>query len=64
MFLNFDLGLKFTKIYNLDGDVRGAHSRRAVVLLERGQLEDKHLRLMEENLVRWVLLASINYKPV
>ena len=33
-------------------DVRDHHARRAVILMERSQLEDKHLRLMEENLVR------------
>ena len=39
-------------LLNLESNVRDPHARRAVVLLERGQLEDKHLRLMEENLVR------------
>ena len=35
-------------VLDLESDVRDPHARRAVVLLERGQLEDKHLRLMEE----------------
>ena len=38
-------------IFRTEGDLRDPHARRAVVVMERAQLEDKHLRLMEENLV-------------
>lgn len=35
-----------------EGDIRDPHARRAVALVDRADLEDKHLKLMEENQVR------------
>lgn len=35
----------------LEGSVRELGARRAVAQMERADLEDKHLNLMEENLV-------------
>lgn len=41
-------------------DVKELVARRAVAQMERADLEDKHLNLMEENLVRNYLTVSLN----
>lgn len=38
-------------LYSEGGDIRDPHTRRAVSLMDRADLEDKHLKIMEENLV-------------
>lgn len=40
-------------------DVKELVARRAVAQMERADLEDKHLNLMEENLVRNYLTVSL-----
>ena len=41
-----------THIHCTEGDIRDPHARRAVALMDRADLEDKQLKLMEENQVR------------
>jgi len=41
-----------------NNDVRNLGARRAVAQMERAELEDKHLSLMEENLVNILLVET------